>query len=68
MSYMFIRQYAHRVPDEQLNDILVTAASQVWLEFAIPTIVYRWRKSDLQLSEHWFVPTNRVVIFSSTIH
>jgi hypothetical protein len=69
MGYVFIRQVSHRIPDERLNDYLVTGASQVWLEFGAPTIVCRWPSEyNCRLSEHWFAATDRNVIYSATVH
>lgn len=69
MGYVFIHQTSHRVPDEKLNSVLVTGASQVWLEFGAPTIVYRWDvKWGCRLAEHWFAATDRNVIYSATVH
>jgi hypothetical protein len=66
-DYMFIQQLSYELSDRQLDDRLVTGASQLWMEFEVFTVVNRyWR--DGRLVEQWSAVTDRIVIFSSGVH
>jgi len=67
MNYLYIHQTNHRVPDKQLNDVLVSAAAQVWNMLSTPTIVYRlWDRG--RLIERWCALTSHTILYSKEIH
>lgn len=68
MRFGFIDQNSRPVPDERLDENLVTAAAFVWDTFGIRTVVMR-RWFGGRLTEQWVADTGDItIVYSGGVH